>query len=295
MSDDIETKNSRDGSSNVSSMDERRAAQNADGLSTDKLSLPFDEHIEEVSENGKKVRRRGVYLLPNLFTTGALFSGFYAIISGMHGNFENAAIAIFVAMVLDGLDGRVARLTNTSSAFGVEYDSLSDMVSFGLAPSLVMFSWALAPLNKFGWAVAFAYAACAGLRLARFNTQVGVVDKRYFIGLASPSAAALVAGTVWVGDGTEPGIQLSILCAVITLAAGLLMVSNIKYYSFKGIDFKGRVPFVVILAVVILFVVIASNPSVVLLSMAAVYAGSGPVMWAWRRVAARRKGGADSA
>ena len=289
MSNDTETKNSQDTSNKVSSMDEHRVAQVSDDLATDKLSLPFDEHVEEVSENGRKVRRRGVYLLPNLFTTGALFSGFYAIISGMHGNFENAAIAIFVAMVLDGLDGRVARLTNTSSAFGVEYDSLSDMVSFGLAPSLVMFSWALSPLGKFGWAVAFAYAACAGLRLARFNTQVGVVDKRYFIGLASPSAAALVAGTVWVGEGIEPGTQLSILCAFITLAAGLLMVSNIKYHSFKGIDFKGRVPFVVILAVVILFVIIASNPSVVLLCMAAIYASSGPVQWAWRRITIKDK------
>jgi CDP-diacylglycerol---serine O-phosphatidyltransferase len=251
--------------------------------SADDLLLPVDERIEEISEGGKKVRHRGIYLLPNLFTTAALFSGFYAIISGMHGNFENAAIAIFVAMVLDGLDGRVARLTNTSSAFGVQYDSMSDLVSFGLAPSLVIFNWALMPLHKYGWAVAFAYAACAALRLARFNTQVGVVDKRYFIGLASPSAAALVAGTVWVGHDVEVGTPLSILAATVTLMAGLLMVSNLKYSSFKGIDFKGRVPFAAILAVVILFVIITANPSVVLLSMAIIYALSGPVVFMWKK------------
>ena len=172
---------------NIHSLEERRED---DGL------LPVDEHVEEVSENGQKVRRRGIYLLPNLFTTSALFSGFYAVIAGMHQNFEAAAIAIFVAMALDGLDGRVARLTNTTSEFGVQYDSLSDMVSFGLAPALVMFSWALAPLGKLGWAAAFAFAACAALRLARFNTQVKVVDKRYFIGLASPAAAAVLASIV---------------------------------------------------------------------------------------------------
>ena len=246
------------------------------------FSLPVDEHIEEVSENGRKVRRRGVFLLPNLLTTAALFSGFYAIIAGMHGNFDNAAIAIFVAGVFDGLDGRVARLTNTSSAFGVQYDSLSDMVSFGLAPALVMFSWGLQPIGKYGWAAAFAFAACTALRLARFNTQVDTADKRYFTGLASPAAAGLVAGTVWLGHGTEVSIQLSIFAGFITLAAGLLMVSNIRYYSFKGLDFRGRVPFAAILVVVLVFVVIASNPDVVLLVMAATYALSGPTQWLWR-------------
>ncbi|MEJ2417493.1 MAG: CDP-diacylglycerol--serine O-phosphatidyltransferase, partial [Exilibacterium sp.] len=219
---------------NVRSLDGHRDAEpDSESL------LPVDEHIEEVSENGKKVRRRGIYLLPNLFTTGALFSGFYAVIAGMHGNFEAAAIAIFVAMVLDGLDGRVARLTNTTSAFGVQYDSLSDMVSFGLAPALVMFSWALAPLGKLGWAAAFAYAACAALRLARFNTQVGVVDKRYFIGLASPAAAAVLAAIVWSGHDAQISYELAVLVAFITVLAGALMVSNVRYYSFKGVDFKG--------------------------------------------------------
>lgn len=260
---------------NVHKLNDESSDDSADFL------LPVDEHVEEVSENGRKVRRRGVYLLPNLFTTAALFSGFYAIIAGLNGDFENAAVAIFVAMILDGLDGRVARLTNTSSAFGVQYDSLSDLVSFGLAPALVMFSWALAPLNKFGWAVAFAYAACTALRLARFNTQVDVVDKKYFIGLASPSAAALVAGTVWVGFDVEVGLFLSVLAALVTLVAALLMVSNIRYKSFKGIDFKGRVPFVAILAVVILFVIIASNPPAMLLILATLYAISGPAQWLW--------------
>lgn len=255
----------------------------ANGENGDEFSLPVDEHFEEVSEGGKKVRQRGVYLLPNLLTTAALFSGFYAIIAGMNRDFGNAAIAMFFAGVFDGLDGRVARMTNTQSAFGVEYDSLSDMVSFGLAPALVMFSWSLDLLGKFGWAVAFAYAACAALRLARFNTQVGTVDKRYFIGLSSPAAAGLIAGTVWVGADTVVSTELAIVSAVLTLAAALLMVSNIKYYSFKNIDFRGRVPFVAILAVVMIFVIVSSSPAIMLLVVALVYGSAGPAMWVWRR------------
>jgi len=260
----------------VSSLDERRAEAAED------FSFPVDEHIEEVSENGRKVRRRGVYLLPNLLTTGALFSGFYAIIAGMNGDFVNAAVAIIVAGIFDGLDGRVARLTNTSSAFGVQYDSLSDMVSFGIAPAIVMFSWGLQPIGKYGWTVAFAFAACTALRLARFNTQVDTADKRYFTGLASPAAAGLIATTVWVGSGTEVGIQLSILVGFVTLLAALLMVSNISYYSFKGIDFRGRVPFVAILGIVLLIVIIATNPDMVLLGIGVIYAFSGPAAWLWR-------------
>lgn len=245
--------------------------------------LPFDEHVEEVSENGKKVRHRGVYFLPNLFTTGALFAGFYAIISAMHGNFDSAAIAIFVAMALDGLDGRVARLTNTSSAFGEQYDSLSDMVSFGLAPSLVMFSWALSDLGKLGWAAAFVFAVCAALRLARFNTQIGVVDKKYFVGLASPPSAAILASIVWTGHSGDVSVSVAVASALITTIAGLLMVSNVRYYSFKDIDFRGRVPFVVMLMVVGVFVVVSINPPVVLLCMSVTYGLSGPVIWLWRR------------
>ncbi|MCV6625913.1 MAG: CDP-diacylglycerol--serine O-phosphatidyltransferase [Cellvibrionaceae bacterium] len=244
--------------------------------------IPVDEHIEEVAEDGKKVTRRGVYLLPNLITTGALFSGFYAIIAGMHHNFEAAAIAIFVAMILDGLDGRVARMTNTASDFGVQYDSLSDMVSFGLAPAMVMFSWGFAGLGKFGWTAAFTYAACAALRLARFNTQVDEVDKRYFVGLASPAAAAIIAGIIWQWHDTQPGKELAIAIALLTIFVGLFMVSNLQYSSFKGIDLRGRVPFVVMLAIVIAFAVVTSAPSTMLLVIFGLYGLSGPALWFWR-------------
>lgn len=246
--------------------------------------LPFGEHEEEVSENGKRVRHRGVYLLPNLFTTGALFSGFYAIVSAMHGNFENAAIAIFVAMILDGMDGRVARLTNTQSAFGEQYDSLADMVSFGVAPALVMFSWALSDLGKLGWAAAFIYTACAALRLARFNTQIGVVDKKYFVGLASPAAAAVIAAVVWTWHKADIGELSAIPAALITAISGLLMVSNFRYSSFKGFDFRGRVPFVVMLAVVFVFALFLIDQSRVLLLLSIGYALSAPAQWVWRRL-----------
>lgn len=244
--------------------------------------IPVDEHIEEVAENGQKVTRKGVYLLPNLITTGALFSGFYAIIAGMSHNFESAAIAIFVAMILDGLDGRVARMTNTASEFGVQYDSLSDMVSFGLAPALVMFSWGFEELGKLGWTAAFTYAACAALRLARFNTQVDVVDKRYFVGLASPAAAAIVAGIVWQWHDAVLSAEVAVLVAVVTAFSGLLMVSNLQYSSFKGVDLRGRVPFVVMLAIVIAFAVVTSAPSTMLLVIFGIYGLSGPVLWCWR-------------
>lgn len=248
---------------------------------------PVGEHEEVVHEEGKPVRRRGIYLLPNLFTTGALFCGFFAIISAMNGRFENAAIAIFVAMILDGLDGRVARLTNTQSAFGAEYDSLADVVSFGVAPALLAFSWSLDTLGKFGWAAAFIYTACAALRLARFNTQISVADKRFFTGLASPAAAAVVAGLVWFftedGSNVEPSRLLALICAVVTVAIGLLMVTNIPYYSFKTIDLKGRVPFVALLLVVLLFVVVFQYPALVLLGGFLAYAASGPLMYFFRR------------
>lgn len=261
---------------------------------TEESRLPVDEHIEEeVSASGKKVRARGVYLLPNLITTGALFSGFYAVVAGMNGNFEAAAIAIFVAMILDGLDGRVARLTDTQSAFGVQYDSLSDMVSFGLAPALVVFSWALGHLGKLGWAAAFLYAACAALRLARFNTQVGTVDKSVFIGLASPTAAAIVASMVWAGHDADVGVGLAIVTAAVTVAAGLLMVSNFRYTSFKGLDFKGRVPFVMMLAVILIFSLVTIDPPRVLLTLAVVYTCSGPAIWLWRHLRPTRTGGSE--
>lgn len=244
--------------------------------------LPVDEHEEEVSVDGRKERRRGIYLLPNLFTTGALFSGFYAIVAGMDGKFAIAAIAIFVAMVLDGLDGRVARLTNTQSKFGAEYDSLSDMVSFGVAPALVMFSWALKDLGKFGWAVAFIYVACAALRLARFNTQIDTADKNYFSGLASPAAAAVVAAAVWVCAeegwvGAQLPIGMALVAGALTAVMGFLMISSIKYNSFKGLDLRGRVPFVVMLLVVVGFGIFMIGQERALLFGFLVYALSGPV------------------
>ena len=224
--------------------------------------------------------RKGIYLLPNLFTTGALFSGFYAVVAAMNGDFENAAIAIFVAMVLDGLDGRVARMTNTQSDFGAEYDSLADMVSFGVAPALVAFSWSLQDLGKVGWVAAFVFCAGAALRLARFNTQVAVADKNYFTGLASPAAAAIVAGTVWVfSEGGTPGANVDWLMAFIVTAAGLLMVSNFKYHSFKGLDLRGKIPFVALLAIVMGFAIVSIDPATVLLAVSMFYALSGPA-WA---------------
>ncbi len=264
--------------SNATSIEGRVGAGIAPRL--DKL---VDEHEEEVSVNGRTVRKRGVYFLPNLFTTGALFSGFYAIIAGMRSDYESAAIAMFVAMAFDVLDGRVARLTNTESKFGAEYDSLSDMVSFGLAPALVMFSWALGDLGKFGWSVAFLYVACAALRLARFNTQIDSADKRYFTGLASPAAAAILAGTVWVGHdlgwvGLHLPIEVAVISGLLTATIGFLMIANIRYYSFKDIDFHRRVPFIVMFAVVFIFGLITVDPPSVLLLAALAYASSGPVI-----------------
>lgn len=243
--------------------------------------LPVDEHIEEVSENGKKVRHKGVYLLPNLFTTAALFSGFYAIVVSTSGHFESAAIAIFVAMVFDGLDGRVARMTNTTSAFGLQYDSLADMVSFGIAPAIVMLNWGLQPLDKLAWGASFAFTVCVALRLARFNTQAEFTDKRFFIGLASPAGAAVVAAVIWVWHDTTIPYVLSVLAAAMMIFLGFLMVSNLKYNSFKGLDLKGRIPFVWMLVVVLLFAVIASSPSRMLLILSVIYALSGPILWVY--------------
>jgi CDP-diacylglycerol--serine O-phosphatidyltransferase len=240
-----------------------------------------------------KKPHRGIYLLPNLFTTGCLFAGFYAIVAAMNHQFESAAVAVFVAMIMDGLDGRVARLTNTQSQFGAEYDSLADMVSFGLAPSLVMYVWSLSGLGKLGWLAAFVYTAGTALRLARFNTQVGRADKRYFQGLASPAAAAVVAGMVWVGQGYElEGRDISILAFIVTAAMGVFMVSNMRYRSFKDLDLKGKVPFVAILVVVLAFVLVSIDPPQVLFGIFFLYALSGPVttLVTLRRRRAERKG-----
>ena len=233
-------------------------------------------------DNGQdrvKKPRRGIYLLPNLFTTAALFAGFYAILAAVNGKFETAAVAIFVAMLLDGVDGRVARLTNTQSAFGAEYDSLSDMVSFGLAPALVMFIWALSDLGKAGWLAAFIFTASAALRLARFNTQVGISDKKYFQGLPSPSAAAIVAGGVWLGvDYGFDSVTVAWPAAILTTLVGLLMVSNFRYHSFKEIDVHGKVPFIVLVVVVLVLAVVQTHPPTVLFLLFLTYAVSGPTL-----------------
>ncbi len=232
-------------------------------------------------------RRRGIYLLPNLFTTAALFAGFFSIVQAMNGKFTLAAISIFIAMVLDGLDGRVARLTRTQSAFGAEYDSLSDMVSFGAAPALVIYEWALRDLGRWGWVASFLYCACAALRLARFNTQLDVADKRYFTGLPSPSAAALLAGFVWIMDNYEIiGRNIDWLVFCVTVFAALSMVSNVKFYSFKDLNLRRSVPFWAMLVVVMIFVVIAIDELRVhmLFGVFLAYSLSGYVIWALQRL-----------
>lgn len=244
------------------------------------------------SESLENKPRKGIYLLPNLITTAALFGGFYGIVAAMNDRFEQAAIAIFIAMILDGLDGRVARLTNTQTQFGAEYDSLADMVSFGLAPSLIIYEWALSSMGDLGWQwgkiawmVAFIYTASAALRLARFNTQVGTTDKRYFLGLPSPAAAACVVGFVWVSvDQGFDGKTLAIPALVITLLAGLLMVSNFLYSSFKEVDFKHKVPFAALLIAVLVFVFASFDPPKVLFVGFITYMLSGPLLTLVRRV-----------
>lgn len=239
-------------------------------------------------------RPRGIYLLPNLFTTGGLFGGFFAIIAAAQGKFEPACIAIFVAAVLDGVDGRVARMTNTQSEFGVQYDSLADLVSFGMAPALVMYHWALSAMKldgamfgKVGWLVAFLYAACAALRLARFNSQVAQVDKRWFIGLASPAAAGLVASFVWTcHDLGLSGSELRYAAAAVTIVAALLMVSRVRYNSFKGSGQGAsaeRVPFAAIVVAVAVLIALWIDPPRVLLAATALYGVSGPLLWFRRR------------
>ena len=248
----------------------------------------MDEHTQPPT------RGRGIYLLPNLFTTGGLFAGFFAIIAASQGRFTAACVAIFVAGILDGIDGRVARLTNTQSEFGVQYDSLADLVSFGMAPALVMYHWSLvamkldgSTLGKIGWLAAFLYAACAALRLARFNSQVGTVDKRWFIGLASPAAAGLMASFVWTcHEFGWAGEDLRYPALGLTVVAGLLMVSRLRYSSFKGSGTgpkADRVPFVALLIAVAALIALWIDPPVTLLAVATLYALSGPVMWCWRR------------
>lgn len=241
--------------------------------------ITFEVEEEEQTHEGQKVKRRGIYLWPNLITTAALLSGFYSIIASMNGDFTQAIYAIFLAALLDGLDGRVARAIGAQSAFGEQYDSLSDLLAFGVAPAILMYSWSLHDLGRIGLACCFVYTACAAFRLARFNVQIGVVDKRYFIGVASPLAAILIITMVWVGrdfpaifDLREVGIQ--IINVVLIVAVGLLMISNIKYYSFKTLDRK-RVPFAVLPIAVFIFAAITYNIPVGILVISIIYALSG--------------------
>ena len=245
-------------------------------------AVPYLPQSEAVQAR-PTLRRRGIYLLPNAFTTAALFCGFYAIVMGMNRNFEYASIAIFAAMILDSIDGRVARLTNTQSEFGAQYDSLSDMVSFGAAPALVVYEWSLRGMGKLGWLAAFVYCAGGALRLARFNTNIAVVDKRYFQGLPSPAAAAMVAGFIWLmTDLGLSGENLKWFAWTITLYGGLTMVSNVPFYSFKDINLRKSVPFIVAFLIVLGFVAVSSDPPKFFFGMFVTYGLSGYVIYGWR-------------
>ena len=252
----------------------------------DKNSAPLDGQVLT------RKRRKGIYILPNLFTLAALFGGFYAVVMAMNGRFDLAAVGVFCAMVLDSLDGRVARMTNTQSAFGEQMDSLSVMVSFGAAPALIAYEWALRGLGRWGWIAAFVYCACAALRLARFNVNTGVVDKRFFQGLPSPAAAALVAGFIWLM--TEIGVrgedlewlswkQITWTMFVVTLYSGLTMVTNVPFYSFKDVQMKKSVPFVVIVLIALVIAIINIHPPIVLFSVFVIYGLSGYAVYGWRR------------
>lgn len=267
----------------------RRKAKRSAGLlsRTGRLNKRGLQAQMQVDEEGHPAsplpRRRGIFLLPNTFTTANLFCGFFAIVMAMNLRFDLASIAIFAAMLLDSVDGRVARLTNTQSEFGAQYDSLSDMLSFGAAPALVVYEWSLRGLGKLGWLAAFVYCAGAALRLARFNTNIGVVDKRYFQGLPSPASAALVIGFVWLMDDMHfIGTELRWYSWVITLYAGLTMVTNVPFYSFKEINFRKSVPFIAVFVIVLIFVLIARDPPKVLFGMFVLYGLSGYVIYFWR-------------
>ena len=240
--------------------------------------------LADPHEPPPRPRRKGVYILPNLFTLGALFGGFYAVVMAMNGRFEQSAYGVFAAMILDSLDGRVARMTRTQSVFGEQMDSLSDMVSFGAAPALIAYEWALKGLGRWGWFAAFVYCACAALRLARFNVNTAVVDKRYFQGLPSPAAAALIAGLIWLmNDLGLQGAQLEWVTFGFALFAGLTMVTNVPFYSFKDVKMKKSVPFVVIVAIALGIAVINIHPPTVLFGLFVVYGLSGYVIYGWRK------------
>ena len=249
----------------------------------------LDPHLDD--DEPPRRPRKGIYILPNLFTLAALFGGFYGIVMAMNGQFDQAAVGIFCAMVLDSLDGRVARMTNTQSAFGEQMDSLSDMVSFGAAPALIAYEWALKDLGKYGWIAAFVYCSGAALRLARFNTNIAVVDKRFFQGLPSPAAAALVMGLIWVvTDQGETAFSLPgmvWLTFAMTLYAGLTMVTNIPFYSFKDVNFRRSVPFIAIVAIALGISVITIHPPIVLFGVFMLYGLSGYGVYVWKRMKGR--------
>jgi CDP-diacylglycerol---serine O-phosphatidyltransferase len=246
-----------------------------------KTEVPVKSERPELNDQPERLSPRGIFLLPNLLTTAALFSGFYSIVAAMKGYFDTAAVAIFIAMIADTLDGRVARLTNTQSAFGAQYDSLSDMVAFGLAPALLIYSWSLLHLGKIGWLAAFLYTAATALRLARFNTQV--TDKSYFQGLPSPSGAAFLASTVWMASSYSiSGQILAVPLAILAVFIAVLMVSGIRYSSFKSLDFKGRVPFFTAVLAVFVIVAIALEPPEILFGIFLAYIISGPVLTLWQ-------------
>lgn len=252
----------------------------------------YNRYMTEDNHESAKAPTKGIYLLPNLFTTASLFAGFYAIVAATQDRFEAAAIAIFIAMIMDGLDGRVARMTNTQSSFGEQYDSLADMASFGIAPAMIMYEWALISMrdlgphwSKVGWLAAFIYIACAALRLARFNVQNGQIDKAYFMGLASPAAAAVMASFIWLCNDFEiSGKSMVYVACALTAICGLLMVSNFTYSSFKNINIKQRVPFAALLLVVLIFVLITYQPSKVIFVGVFAYMLSGPIVYVVRRI-----------
>ena len=243
-----------------------------------------DESTLTSGETLVRKRRKGIYILPNLFTLAALFGGFYAIVMAMNGRFDQAAIGVFCAMVLDSLDGRIARMTNTQSAFGEQMDSLSDMVSFGAAPALIAYVWGLTSLGRWGWIGAFVYCACAALRLARFNVNTAVVDKRFFQGLPSPAAAALVAGFIWLmTDAGVDGVEVRWVTFTLMLYAGLTMVTNVPFYSFKDVSMKRSVPFAVIVLIALGIAVINIHPPIVMFGLFVIYGLSGYIVYGWRK------------
>lgn len=272
-----------------SRMTRARSRQNAEWTEEPFESADFESEDTEIEQ--PRARSKGIYLLPNAFTTAALFCGFFAIVQAMNHQFETAAIAIFASLVLDGMDGRIARMTNTQSAFGEQYDSLADMVSFGVAPALVAYEWVLKDFGKWGWLAAFTYCAGAALRLARFNVNTGVVDKKFFQGLPSPAAGALIAGFIWLADDNKIPVRDSAIPWVtflITIYAGLTMVSNARFYSGKALDIRYRVPFGVMVLMILTFVLISSNPPLTLFGIFVIYAISGYVIWAWERMRGRK-------